>query len=267
MEDTRRYRFVGEFCDAMAAYDLKSCINQDGSLNANSILGHSLDVAMMVSAICKEERSICVEQRIGMEYGAIVHDLGKLAIQGCIIGDDRYVEPCSLAMKEIEQHPLHGLHMLAYAALNDIRSDDPVFTPTQHFIELVITGYHHRFKRDEKRRYPDEDILKQLIPEEVSSQSAVCLEEAKEMARIVAFCDAFSALTAKRCYFDSRDSVENPSNVHRLFLSGLERARAIVPKEIEVTRKFGSRAIEILSENYKNRQNEHIEFGFFRQVI
>ena len=121
------------------------------------------------------ELSLAVGETVGLtprqmrtlEFGALLHDIGKLRVPNEIIN-----KPGKLTDEEwaiIKQHPEHGQEML-----------DRVGGELSHAGE-VVRAHHERW---DGRGYPD-GLLGEQIPIE---------------ARIITVCDSFSAMTTDRSY-------------------------------------------------------------------
>ena len=127
--------------------------------------GHSERVAQL-SVLVAEELGVPYEQRRLTRYAALLHDVGKIGVPGCILNkpgpltDDEF--------EEIKKHPTIGAEIL---------HDIDFLTPA-----IDIVRYHH--ERLDGRGYPH----------------GVSAEALSDIVRIVTAVDAFDAMTSTRSY-------------------------------------------------------------------
>jgi putative nucleotidyltransferase with HDIG domain len=127
--------------------------------------GHSERVAQL-SVLVAEELGVPYEERRLTRYAALLHDVGKIGVPGCILNkpgpltDDEF--------EEIKKHPTIGA---------DILYDIDFLTPA-----IDIVRYHH--ERLDGRGYP----------------YGISEEHLSEIVRIVTAVDAFDAMTSTRSY-------------------------------------------------------------------
>jgi putative two-component system response regulator len=106
------------------------------------------------------------ERRDALEFGAILHDIGKISVRESILTKDGPLDEEEWA--EMRQHPTVGARMI---------QGIPYLTPA-----IPAVRYHH--ERWDGSGYPD-GLVAQDIPEE---------------ARLLAVADTFDALTSDRPY-------------------------------------------------------------------
>ena len=127
---------------------------------------HSRDVVDLTCAVC-DEMGVPLRTRQQAELAALLHDVGKIAIPNEII-----TKPGKLTAEErelIETHTVEGQRLLhrVGGALSEIGD--------------IVRACHERW---DGKGYPDGSVG----------------EEAPLVARIVACCDAFNAMTTDRSY-------------------------------------------------------------------
>jgi putative nucleotidyltransferase with HDIG domain len=127
---------------------------------------HSRGVVQLALAL-GDELGLEAEQRRNLEFGALLHDIGKIAIPNGIINKPGRLDPDE--WKIIETHTLEGQKML-----------DRVggFMQT---VGLIVRSHHERW---DGRGYPDR-LAGEAIPLE---------------ARIIACCDSWNAMRTNRAY-------------------------------------------------------------------
>jgi HD-GYP domain-containing protein (c-di-GMP phosphodiesterase class II) len=129
------------------------------------LLGHAEDVASCVAAVA-DRLGLEPARRERLVYGALLHDVGKVAISERIL-----LKPAELTPEErsvIQLHPSIGAHLVRQVPA----------------LEGIEPGVLHHHERWDGGGYP-EGLLGEAIPVE---------------ARILAVADAFCAMTADRPY-------------------------------------------------------------------
>lgn len=142
--------------------------------------GHSLRVGELVKEI-GEEMGIKGERLEGLEYVAILHDIGKISIPETVLN-----KPGKLTEEEynqIKEHPQIGQRII---------EDVEFLSDFSH----VIRHHHERY---DGQGYPDG-----LNGDEVSLES-----------KIVALADAFDAMTSERSYQRTLDIKEAIEEINR----------------------------------------------------
>jgi putative two-component system response regulator len=127
--------------------------------------GHVERVAQYALAMGRELR-LSAEQLNSLELGAILHDIGKIAVPEAILA-----KPASLTSRETEEmrkHPITGAHMLK----------------DMTYLAEAIPAVRHHHEHYDGTGYPD-GLSGEDIPLE---------------ARIVAVADALDAMTSERAY-------------------------------------------------------------------
>jgi putative nucleotidyltransferase with HDIG domain len=127
---------------------------------------HTEGVVALALAVGREMRLSAREQR-DLEFGALLHDIGKLHTPDEIIN-----KPGKLTDEEweiIKRHPIDGQRMLE--RVGGVLAD----------VGLIVRGHHERW---DGAGYPDR-IAGESIPLQ---------------ARIICACDAYSAMTTNRSY-------------------------------------------------------------------
>jgi putative nucleotidyltransferase with HDIG domain len=127
--------------------------------------GHSERVATL-SVHVAEHLGIAYDQRRLTGYAALLHDVGKIGVPGCIINKPGPIDDDEFAV--IKQHPTIGAEIL-----RDIDFLEPV---------LDIVRFHH--ERLDGLGYPH----------------GVGEDELGDLVRIVTAVDAFDAMTSTRSY-------------------------------------------------------------------
>lgn len=122
------------------------------------------------------------QQRLeGLEYGAILHDIGKIAVPELILAKpDRLTMP---EFAEVRKHPIFGVRML-----KDISH-----------VAVAIPAVRHHHERFDGSGYPDGLAGEEIPPE----------------ARIVAVADAVDAITTDRVYRSARPFEEALAEIIR----------------------------------------------------
>lgn len=127
---------------------------------------HTQGVVNLAIAVGLELRLTPAEMR-DVEFGALLHDIGKLRVPNAIIN-----KPGKLSEAEweiVRQHPIHGQEML----------DRVGGALTQ--AGLIVRAHHERW---DGRGYPD----------------GLAGEDIPVAARVITVCDSFSAMTTTRSY-------------------------------------------------------------------
>jgi len=105
-----------------------------------------------------------------LEFGAILHDIGKIAVSESILGKPGMLNEAETA--EMRQHPVTGAHMLK----------------DMSYLTVAIPAVLHHHERYDGVGYPN-GVAGEAIP---------------PAARIVAVADAFDAMTSNRVYRNAR---------------------------------------------------------------
>ena len=127
--------------------------------------GHCVRVRNYVKAIADELR-LSRKNRIQLEFASILHDIGKMSVETCILR-----KPDTLTPEEwriIHRHPEHGARMLQGIPFLEQAADS-------------IRAHHER--------YDGEGYPNRLIGEAIPIG-----------ARLIAVADAFDAMTTNRAY-------------------------------------------------------------------
>ena len=127
---------------------------------------HSKGVLVLALSVGQELGLDARDQR-KLEFGALLHDIGKLRVPDEILNKPGKLTPAEWAV--IKRHPEDGQHMLD--RIGGVLAD----------VGLVVRGHHERW---DGRGYPDG-----LVGEEIPLA-----------ARIICACDAYSAMTTDRPY-------------------------------------------------------------------
>ncbi len=175
--------------------------------------GHSERVAEL-SVLVAEELGISYEERRLTRYAALLHDVGKIAVPGCILNKPGPLTDEEFA--EIKKHPTTGA-----AILHDIDFLSPA---------INIVRFHH--ERLDGRGYPH----------------GVSEEQLSDIVRIVTTVDAFDAMTSTRSYRKALSVDEAVAELRRCagrqFDPRMVEALAIVADRVEwkPTVEFASEA-------------------------
>jgi putative nucleotidyltransferase with HDIG domain len=127
---------------------------------------HCRDVVDLVLRVA-DELGLDPQQRRNLEFGALLHDVGKIAIPKDIINKPGALDESEWAI--VRTHTLEGQRMLD--RVGGFMSD----------VGLIVRSHHERW---DGRGYPD-----------ALAGDAIPLE-----ARIIACCDAYNAMTTDRAY-------------------------------------------------------------------
>lgn len=136
--------------------------------------GHSERVAAL-TAMVAEELHLDDEERLRLEWGALLHDVGKLEVPGRILRKPGGLD--SAEWEVMREHPRHGRELVA------------PLRPWLGDALCAVDGHHERW---DGKGYPDG-----LSGEEI------CLT-----ARVVAVTDAYETMTAARSYKPPLDQAE-----------------------------------------------------------
>ncbi len=160
----------------IAVAQMRQAYKESLSVLANAIeardaytRGHVERVSQYALAIGREI-GLSNEQLDRLEFGAILHDIGKIAVSETILA-----KPASLTQPEVEEmrkHPLTGAHMLK----------------DMSYVAIAIPAVRHHHERFDGRGYPD-GLSGEDIPLE---------------ARIVSLADTLDAMTSQRPYKPAR---------------------------------------------------------------
>jgi putative nucleotidyltransferase with HDIG domain len=142
---------MGEMLEADDAYT--------GGEHTKGVLALALDVGHELGLDARAQRDL--------EFGALLHDIGKLRVPDEIINKPGKLDPAEWAI--IKRHPVDGQEMLD--RIGGVLAD----------VGLVVRGHHERWDGD---GYPD-GLVGTAIP---------------LAARIICACDAYSAMTTNRPY-------------------------------------------------------------------
>ena len=127
---------------------------------------HCKSVVQLALAL-GEEFGLAPEQRRNLEFGALLHDIGKIAIPNEIINKPGRLDPAEWSI--IRTHTLEGQRMLNRVG-GFMRS-----------VGLIVRSHHERWDGD---GYPD-GLAGEAIPLE---------------SRIIACCDSWNAMRTDRAY-------------------------------------------------------------------
>jgi putative nucleotidyltransferase with HDIG domain len=130
-----------------------------GGEHSKGVLALALDVGCELGLDAREQREL--------EFGALLHDIGKLRTPEEIINKPGKLDPAEWAI--IKRHPEDGQQMLD--RIGGVLAD----------VGLVVRGHHERW---DGGGYPD-GLVGEQIP---------------LAARIICACDAYSAMTTNRPY-------------------------------------------------------------------
>src|SRR5436305_2924252 len=142
---------MGEMLEADDAYT--------GGEHSKGVLALALDVG--------HELGLDACQQRDLEFGALLHDIGKLRVPDEIINKPGKLDPAEWAV--IKRHPVDGQEMLD--RIGGVLAD----------VGLIVRGHHERW---DGGGYPD-GLVAEAIP---------------LAARIICACDAYSAMTTNRPY-------------------------------------------------------------------
>lgn len=131
--------------------------------------GHVERVAQYSLAMGRE-LSLAGARLDNLEFGAILHDIGKIAVPEAILGKPR--ELSAPETEEMRKHPVTGAHMLK----------------DMSYLADAIPAVRHHHERYDGTGYPD-----RLAGEEIPLE-----------ARIVAVADTLDAMTSERAYRDAQ---------------------------------------------------------------
>jgi HD-GYP domain-containing protein (c-di-GMP phosphodiesterase class II) len=142
---------MGEMLEADDAYT--------GGEHSKGVLVLALDVGHELALDARAQRDL--------EFGALLHDIGKLRVPDAILNKPGKLDPAEWAI--IKRHPVDGQEMLDRigGALADVG--------------LIVRGHHERW---DGGGYPD----------------GLVAEATPLAARIICACDAYSAMTTNRPY-------------------------------------------------------------------
>ena len=130
-----------------------------GGEHSQGVLALALEVGQEVGLDAREQREL--------EFGALLHDIGKLRVPDEILNKPAKLSPAEWAI--IKRHPADGQEMLD--RIGGVLAD----------VGLVVRGHHERW---DGGGYPDG-----LVGEDIPLS-----------ARIICACDAYSAMTTDRPY-------------------------------------------------------------------
>jgi len=116
-----------------------------------------------------------------IRQAALLHDIGKIAVPDSILQSPGELAPDERAV--IQSHTVIGERILAAS-------------PALHSVARIVRSHHERW---DGTGYPDGLV-----------EGAIAIE-----ARIVAVCDAFSAITSRRPYCDARTPSEAIEEIRR----------------------------------------------------
>lgn len=153
---------------------IRSDFEADALLNvlqifSNDTYNHSLRVAMYVYFLCEEDESIDANHKLLYTLGAALHDIGKLKIPYHII-----IKPEKLTSEEWESMKMHP----------EVGYIQCVGDFPEEVLNCIL--YHH--ERGDGSGYPNGYTMDKIPVE----------------GRILAVCDSFDAMTAKRPYKQRR---------------------------------------------------------------
>jgi putative nucleotidyltransferase with HDIG domain len=142
---------MGEMLEADDAYT--------GGEHSKGVLALALDVGHELGLDARAQRDL--------EFGALLHDIGKLRVPDAILNKPGKLDPAEWAI--IKRHPVDGQEMLDRigGALAEVG--------------LIVRGHHERW---DGGGYPD----------------GLVAEATPLAARIICACDAYSAMTTNRPY-------------------------------------------------------------------
>jgi putative nucleotidyltransferase with HDIG domain len=142
---------------------------------------HSRDVVELSLAVARDLKLDATQQR-NVEFGALLHDIGKIHIPKEIINKPGKLDEAE--WKLIRQHTIDGERMLQQVG------------GLLASVGQIVRASHERYDGD---GYPD-GLAGEAIPIE---------------ARIVSTCDAFSAMTTNRSYRSAMSTSEALAELHR----------------------------------------------------
>src|SRR6185436_7840859 len=130
-----------------------------GGEHTKGVLALALEIGEQLGLSAREQRDL--------EFGALLHDIGKLRVPDEILNKPGKLTPAEWAV--IKRHPADGQEMLD--RIGGVLAD----------VGLIVRGHHERW---DGRGYPD----------------GLVGEETPLAARIICACDAYSAMTTDRPY-------------------------------------------------------------------
>jgi putative nucleotidyltransferase with HDIG domain len=130
-----------------------------GGEHSKGVLALALDVGHEIGLDARDQRDL--------EFGALLHDIGKLRVPEEILNKPGKLDPAEWAV--IKRHPADGQEMLD--RIGGVLAD----------VGLIVRGHHERW---DGGGYPD-GLVAEAIP---------------LAARIICVCDAYSAMTTNRPY-------------------------------------------------------------------
>jgi putative nucleotidyltransferase with HDIG domain len=143
--------------------------------------GEHTQGVVALSLAVGDELGLRGRDRRNLEFGALLHDIGKIRVADAIIN-----KPGRLDEEEMEivrRHPIDGQEMLE--RVGGVLAD----------VGEIVRHHHERWDGD---GYPD-GLMGEQIPME---------------SRIIGACDAFSAMTTHRSYQAARPAVEALAELH-----------------------------------------------------
>jgi putative nucleotidyltransferase with HDIG domain len=171
---------------------------------------HSRDVVELATAVA-DKLAMTAVQRRNVEFGALLHDVGKIRIPKAIIDKPGPLDDDEWAV--MRTHTLQGEAMLR--KVGGVLSD----------VGRVVRSSHEHF---DGRGYPD-GLAGEDIPIE---------------ARVVCCCDAFSAMTTNRSYRRARPVGDAVAELRRC--AGTQFDPAVVAALAEVLEEPGAARVEEL---------------------
>lgn len=167
--------------------------------------GHAQRVTELALSIGKE-MALPPQDMLNLQYAAILHDIGKLAI-----ADEILLKPGKLTSSErkiIQQHPVLSA---------EIASTSP-------FLQAALPGIRHHHERYDGTGYPD----------------GLKGEEIPLLARIIAVADAYDAMTTARPYKAAYSHRQAVWELH--YCSGTQFDPKIVQAFLRATQKYQTKA-------------------------
>ena len=162
----RRHR-IESLLELNTAYRGTALVLADVVEADDGYTGEHCKAVVQLALTLADELGLCVEQRRNLEFGALLHDVGKIAIPNEIINKPGKLDPHE--WKIIETHTLEGQKLL-----------DRVGGFMRN-VGLIVRSHHERW---DGRGYPD-GLAGEAIPLE---------------ARIISCCDSWDAMRSDRCY-------------------------------------------------------------------
>src|ERR1039458_6681738 len=162
----RRQRIEG-LLELNTAYRGTALVLADVVEADDGYTGEHCKAVVQLALTLADELGLCVEQRRNLEFGALLHDVGKIAIPNEIINKPGKLDPHE--WKIIETHTLEGQKLL-----------DRVGGFMRN-VGLIVRSHHERW---DGRGYPD-GLAGEAIPLE---------------ARIITCCDSWNAMRTHRSY-------------------------------------------------------------------